>query len=102
MDPTALRITETIAVSDAFKKADQELEVQLGRLGKDDAKWALIKHLAKRFAALAARHDGLQVMVERAYQREFAIEEIRLMTVEKRTLTAEIERVMDELEGPIQ
>lgn len=102
IDPFTMRITETLAVSDAFRKAERDLGVQLDRLGQDDAKWALIKHLALRFEQLKARHDGLQVMVERAFQREFAIEEIRLMTVEKRCLTAEIEKIMDELEGVTQ
>ena len=99
MDTITFRLIETISVSDAFKVAEDELKIQLDRLGDDDPKWALVKHLAMRFGKLAARHDGLQVLIERSFHREFAIEEIKAMTIEKREITAEIKRVMDELEG---
>ncbi len=98
-DPIAFKLTETLSIGEAFKASDDELKVQLDRLGDDDAKWGLVHHLAGRFEKLAGRQDGLKLVVEKAYNREFALEELKQMTEETRSLTAEIKRVMDELEG---
>lgn len=96
IDSTNIRIAETIAVSNAFRTAEAGLKAQVDRLGKSDRKWALVKHLAPRFEKLAARIDVLQVLVDRAFQREHAIEEIKSMTAEKLALAVEVKRVMDE------
>ena len=75
------------------------LDAAMMRLGEDDIKWELIKHLIPRFVKLEAQHEGLEVVVNKTFDRDFAIEELKNMTKEKLSLAAEVNRVMDELEG---
>lgn len=99
MDYLNLRLTETVHVADELRAADREFKVQTDRLGEDDIKWYMIRHVADRILALAEHHDWLKSVCNTAFDRDLVIAEIKKITVEQRLITAEIKKVLDELEG---
>jgi len=97
-DHLVLRVQETISVGEAFKESERTLKAAMDRLGDDEVKWEMVKHLADRFEKLGAKHEALTVMCERNFNRDFAVEEFKEMTKEKSSLAKEIHKVMDELD----